>query len=70
MTASQAFTDLLSNFSKCSPCFAPGYEGIEKMIYFLIIYIIQWSIKSRLKTTNNRETQKITGELIQAKQKQ
>ena len=36
MTASQVFTDLLSNSPKHSPRFSPGYEGTENMFYFLI----------------------------------
>ena len=36
-TASRrVFTDLLSNYLKLSPWFSPGYEGTEKMFYFLI----------------------------------
>ena len=35
MTASRAFTDLLSNSPKRSPRFSPGYEGTENMFYFL-----------------------------------
>ena len=31
----QVFTDVLSNSPKCSPRFSPGYEGTEKMFYFL-----------------------------------
>ena len=27
--------DLLSHFVKCSPRFSPGYEGTEKMFYFV-----------------------------------
>ena len=34
-TASQIFTDLLSNSPKRSPRFSPGYEGTENMFYFL-----------------------------------
>ena len=34
-TASQVFTDLLSNSPKRSPRFSPGYEGKENMFYFL-----------------------------------
>ena len=34
------FTDLLSNSSKRSPRFSPGYEGAESMFYFLYKIII------------------------------
>ena len=34
-TASRVFTDLLSKSPKRSPRFSPGYEGTEKMFYFL-----------------------------------
>ena len=34
-TASQVFTDLLSNSPKCSPQISQGYEGTENMFYFL-----------------------------------
>ena len=37
LTASRVFTDLLSNFLKCSRRFSTAYEDTENMFYFLKI---------------------------------
>ena len=44
-TASQVFTDLLSNSPKRSPRFLPGYKGTENMFYFLTNFYFILQIK-------------------------
>ena len=44
-TESRIFTDLLSNSPKRSPRFSSGYEGTEKMFYFLTVQVYYYKQK-------------------------